>query len=253
MAAQIKIPKHYATPQTSVFTEPHYASVNEAKAFEKTILYHIQNGNLSEIKKLFQAPNFFNDASLMPSSVDEYHKIFFVYATLCCIASMEEGLDAQKAFPIFDGYISKIPALSSRSELLELCRDVSLEYCQQIIYLHEFQSDSAVITHCLQYIHSHLHYKITLEELANHCHLSKRSITRHFSKHFHTSVSDYILDEKLKEAAFLLANSGFSLSEISHQLAFSSQSHLTVAFKKKYFYTPQQYREKYKHREPLSM
>lgn len=245
LAAQSELPKQYDTLSTPGFSEPHYTFVNEAMAFEKTILYHIRGGNMQEIENLFSKPTFFNNADFIPASVEECYKIFFVYATLCCITAIEEGLDMKKAFPLFDAYISKIPTISSPSELSGLCRSISLEYCQQVQRLHEYQSDSTVITKCLQYIHENIQSKITIDHLATHCNLSKRSITRHFTMHFHTSVSDYILTQKLKEAAFLLSNSDFSLAEISHQLAFSSQSHFTVAFKKKYLYTPQQYREKF--------
>lgn len=249
LSDHLKIKKTILPPEKSTIQEPHFTSVNEAISFEKTILYHIRSGNIDEIKKIFREPNFFNNAELVFSSAEDYYKIFFIYATLCCVAALEEGLGTPKAFPIFDTYISKIPTISSQEELSELCAKISLEYCQQIVGLHKYRTDSAVITQCLQYIHEHLYSKITIDDLANHCNLSKRSITRHFTNHFHTSVAAYILDEKLKESAFLLENSGFSLTEISHQLAFSSQSHFSVAFKKKYFYTPQQYRDKVQHHQ----
>lgn len=253
LSSQREIPKQHYSISESEISEYSYTSVNEVMSFQKTILYHIQNGHINEIKRIFQEPNFFNNMELIPSSVGECHKIFFVYATLCCVTAIEEGLDTKRAFPLFDTYISKIPSITSQTELSELCMSISLEYCQQIIRLREYQSDSPVITQCLQYIHEHIHSKITVDDLATHCNLSKRSITRHFTAYYHTSVSEYILNEKLKEAAFLLTNSCFSLTEISHQLAFSSQSHLSVAFKKKYFYTPQQYRDKYKsHKKPIS-
>ncbi len=111
--------------------------------------------------------------------------------------------------------------------------------------LHEPQT-SHIVAVCLQYIENHIHSRITVEDLAQYCNLSKRTITRHFTEYFHMSAAEYILQLKLKEAAFLLINSAFSLVEISNQLSFSSQSHFSVAFKKKYNYTPQQYRNKFK-------
>ena len=84
-----------------------------------------------------------------------------------------------------------------------------------------------------------------LEDLASYCNTSGRTISRHFKECLHISVSDYILQQKLEKAVFLLKNSDLTLAEISNYLAFSSQSHFTVAFKKRYFTTPQKYREKF--------
>ena len=93
-------------------------------------------------------------------------------------------------------------------------------------------SVSPVVTKCLQYIHDNLYSKITIADLAQYCHSSTRTITRHFSEFYHTAAMEYILDCKLEEAAFLLTHSALTLTEISSQLAFSSQSHFTSIFKK---------------------
>jgi len=129
-----------------------------------------------------------------------------------------------------------------------LKNQISLECCNRIIPLHNPFSNSPIVTKCLQYIHNNIHTKITIDDLAKHCNMSRRTITRHFTEFHHMPVAEYITQLKLKEAVFLLINSEFSLAEISNQLAFSSQSHFTISFKKQFYYTPQQYRDKYKKR-----
>lgn len=232
--------------ESSVIAEPHYLTISEAITLQKEILFHIQNGNKHEIEKLFRDTHFYTNLENNYFSFDEVKKIFFIYTTICCAAAMEEGLDIKKSFPILDTYISQIPSLSTPSDLAELCLQVSLDYCEQINNLHNNYSSSPLVIKCLQYIQDNIYSKITLDDLAQHCNVSKRTITRHFTEYHHISVAEYILQIKLKEAAFLLEHSNFSLAEISTQLAFSSQSHFSVAFKKKYLYTPQQYREKSK-------
>lgn len=123
-----------------------------------------------------------------------------------------------------------------------------LKSCNRITPAPDTRSESPVVTKCLQYIQDNIYTKITIEDLADYCHLSRRTITRHFTEFHNIPVAEYIIQSKLKEAAFLLTDSSFSLAEISNQLSFSSQSHFTVAFKKHYCYTPQQYRNKYKKR-----
>lgn len=223
--------------------EPHYMSITEAIEFQKHILLLIQNGNVTEIEKNFQQTPFFTNLETSPSSVKELQKIFFVYATLCCITVLEEKLELPKAYSIFDAYTAKIPSIATPEDLSALCKQISIDYSVQMFTFKKKQSVSPVVTKCLQYIQENLYSRITVDDLAHHCNLSKRSITRHFTEFYHISAADYILDCKLEESAFLLTHSAFSLAEISSQLAFSSQSHFTSAFKKKYSCTPQKYRD----------
>lgn len=180
-----------------------------------------------------------------PSSAEDFKNIFLIYATLCCITALESKVALEKAFPIFDTYLSKAPSIVTSKDLATLCQQLTLDYCNQILSLQPVHSDSPIISKCLHYIHKNIYSRITVSDLAQHCNVSTRTITRHFSDYYHIPVTEHIINCKLEEAAFLLTHSSFSLTEISSLLAFSSQSHLTVAFKKKYSYTPQKYRDKF--------
>lgn len=226
-----------------LYDEPHYMNISQAIEFQKHILLLIQNGKTDEIEKLYQQTPFFTNLETSPSSVKDLQKIFFVYATLCCVAVLEENMELQKAYPIFDTYTAKIPSITTPGNLAELCRQLSIDYSTQMLAQKNSLSVSPVVTRCLQYIQKNLYSRITVEDLALHCNLSKRTITRHFTEFYHITAADYILNTKLEEAAFLLTHSAFSLAEISSQLAFSSQSHFTTAFKKQYCCTPQKYRD----------
>ncbi len=223
-----------------------FVSFSEAITFQKQIIFYLRQGNVSEIEKKFNDTNFFTNLTLTPSSVEELYKIFFIFATICYIASLEEGTDIITAYSIFDSYLNKIPSLKTPYDLANLCFELSLEYCNQIVSLRQNHSDSPVVSQCLNYIKKNLYSKITLDDLADYCNLSRRTITRHFAEYHHTTIKDCIMHYKLKEAVFLLTHSEYSLAEISNQLAFSSQSHFIVAFKNVYHYTPQQFRNKFK-------
>lgn len=225
--------------------EPHYMSITETMDFQKNMLYHIQKGDIEEINRNFQQTPIFHNLEVSPSSLGDLQKIFFIYATLCCVSVLEAKLELQKAFPIFDSYIAKIPSITSPDELSELCRQISLDYGEQMRVSKTPHSVSPIVTKCLHYIHDNLYSKITIADLAQYCCSSTRTITRHFAEFFHTAAVEYIIDCKLEEAVFLLTQSTLTLAEISHQLAFSSQSHFTVSFKKKYSCTPQKYRNSF--------
>ena len=74
-------------------------------------------------------------------------------------------------------------------------------------------------------------------------HLSKSQIDRRFKKTLGFSPSEFILRCKLEEAKDLLIYTNRPLSEISSLLCFSSQSHFSNAFKKKYHVSPLEFRK----------
>jgi AraC-like DNA-binding protein len=219
----------------------------DALALDNRVLFYIQNGLMNKLENFVSDMPLFSIREPFPSTSEELETEFVIYATLCLKTVMDEGLDLKKSLSIFDIYISKIPQLTNVEHFVSLCTQISIDYCTQMVDLQQTRQNSNIVTQCTQFIKTHLDSKITLEDLADHCHSSKRTISRHFAKYHNISASEYILQTKLKEAAFLLTNSAFSLVEISIQLAFSSQSHFSDAFKKKYNYTPQQYRDRFKH------
>lgn len=233
------------TLESGTVPSQNYITGEKAVEFENKIVFHMKNGHMNELKKIIDNMPLFSIHQPFPSSIEELKTEFFIYAVLCAKAVIEEGLDLQKVLAVFDMYIAQMSALTTQKHFLSMCIQLPIDYCQQMAEMH-LHSGSHAITQCLQYIENHIQFRITLDDLAKHCNLSKRTISRHFSNYFHISAAEYILQLKLKEAAFLLISSNFSLVEISNLLAFSSQSHFSTAFKKKYNYTPQQYRERFK-------
>lgn len=224
------------------FFEPQYATLLKSMEFEKQILSHLSNGNIDEIKKSFKNTTLFKSLPKLISTTADYHKFFFMFSVLCYMTALKDGLDIHKAYPILDTYISQLPLVSTAIELEELCLQISLDFCNHIIPIRKLTSESPIVTKCLRYIHEHIGNKITIDDLTEHCNVSRRTITQHFSDHYHMTVTEYILHIRMKEACFLLTHSCYPISEISNQLAFSSQSHFNTAFKKVHNCTPLQYR-----------
>ncbi|MBU5478137.1 AraC family transcriptional regulator [Eubacterium sp. MSJ-13] len=216
--------------------------VKKASNFQKQIIYYMKKGNSSAIKKEFHDTDFFNYLALRPMTAEEMIQIFFSYIIICCVAVMESGVDTGKAVQIFDTYSSKGKIIKNVNELKAVCRNISIDYCNEIENLEKFDTESSVVRKCMHYIHNNIQSKISVNNLAEYCGVSARTISRHFEQYCDMSVAKYIMKLKLKEAAFLLADTDMKLSEISNQLSFSSQSHLNNAFKGEYSCTPQMYR-----------
>ena len=95
------------------------------------------------------------------------------------------------------------------------------------------------------YIFKHLHEKIRIQDIAEYLHLNANYLSELFRQCENVTLTDFILQEKVKLTRNLLSYSPYSYIEIATYLGFSSQSHLGKVFKKYTGMTLRQYRGKY--------
>lgn len=214
---------------------------------QKKIMHAMSDGNTALIKHYFENSRLLEKIRNFPWNLSDIKGSYCEHISLCFLHSVREGLSFSISYSVFETYMAKTPYLRSLQDALIACEQASIEYAIHMKPRQNIMSDHfSVVASCQIYIQNNLHTRITLEQLEKQCGVSKRTITRHFHEVLKQSPAQYILHQKLKEAAFLLCNSSLTLVEISQQLAFSSQAHFQTAFKKKYDYTPMQYQHTHK-------
>lgn len=93
-----------------------------------------------------------------------------------------------------------------------------------------------------QYIDDNLELNLKISDVAAHCYLSAKQLTRLFKNHESITPAEYIRIKKTEYAKQLI-NTGFSFAEISEKLNFSSQYYFNSFFKKYFGMTPGAYRD----------
>ena len=83
---------------------------------------------------------------------------------------------------------------------------------------------------------------ISLDHLAEICHLSPNYLSSLFKKEVGISISEFIQQLRIDEAKKLLDLTNYSISEIGTFLNFNDQSYFIKTFKKHTGLTPKQYR-----------
>lgn len=101
------------------------------------------------------------------------------------------------------------------------------------------------IDNLLTYIEQHVYDtdKMKIKALASHFKMSNSALSLYFKKKTGESLHHYILMYKLKLVKYRLTNTDFTVSEISHQLGFTDESHLTRIFKKYNSMTPKMFKK----------
>lgn len=96
----------------------------------------------------------------------------------------------------------------------------------------------------LEYIHNNYGSKISLEEIAGTINICTNECCRFFKKHMNATISAYLSDYRIEKSLYLLDNTDLSITELAHDIGFSSGSYFTQVFREKMGFTPNQYRNR---------
>ena len=100
------------------------------------------------------------------------------------------------------------------------------------------RSRDAVDRAC-SFIAANIRHPMAAEEIASQVGLSVRHLRRAFSEHRNTSLQQYISECRLTLAMQMMEKSNsFQIKEIAYECGFSSPSHFTMSFRKKFHTSP---------------
>ena len=92
-----------------------------------------------------------------------------------------------------------------------------------------------------EYIHEHLERNLTVIELAEIAQISPYHFIRLFKKATARTPHQYILQQRIEKARYLLQHQEMTIAEIAALVGFCDQSHFTKYFKQIVGMTPRQY------------
>lgn len=212
-------------------------------SFNSDIYHAIETGNLQEIEKITSTLELSSRYYYEENDIHFLRIAYITYNAISCHYASRAGLDSASVGLIFSKSIEQMNNFSLPQDFWQALPGLAVHLCQKVHELHQQRYDSGIINDAVKYIKKHLFSKITVSKLEKELGVSRRTLLRHFKETLGQSPSDYIMSEKLEAATHLLANSKTELIDIATMLCFSSQSHFTSAFQKKYQCTPLQYRK----------
>ena len=215
----------------------------------------IENGDLIQLEKSLQEDYDGTIGTLAKDPLRNLKNLGIVLVTLASRAAIRGGLSPEISFSLSDSYIQQIEECKDLALVAPLAHKAEFQYAEMVHEIKEKQKGilkkqkNPRINKCKDFIFSHLHDRITLEDLAAEADCNPNYLSQLFKECEGISISGYILQEKINRAKNLLIYSDYSYIEFATYLGFSSQSHLGTQFKKHTGYTLRQYREIYGRKE----
>ena len=157
--------------------------------------------------------------------------------TLACRAAIFGGAPEIECYARSDSAIMQIDELSSELAIYKVLVQLGIDYATLVQQTKSHSQHPQIVRHCVQYIASHTHQSISLDQLAEGSEYSKDYIAKLFRKHMGMSISDYIQKTRIDEAQELLRQ-GKSCAEVACILNYASQSYFIRQFKRQTGLTP---------------
>ncbi|MDO5522086.1 MAG: helix-turn-helix domain-containing protein [bacterium] len=173
----------------------------------------------------------------------QYHlTITIAFITRFCI---EGGMEIETAYTLSDVNIRKLDRCRDTSEVSKLHQEVVMDYALRMQKIHLENSNSLIVTKCIDYIYKNLHDPITIDELAAYTRKNPTYLCQIFKQEMNITIAKFIRGKRIEAAKNMLRYSDYSSVDISNYLSFNSHSHFISVFKKNTGMTPKEYRKQY--------
>lgn len=222
-----------------IFFDRHYVvrEILEKKArFNKELKEACINGDITKIKMLFdlEFDSIRNDNIFVMGDNKMKERQEYINDTMHFIFSSSEAspLDVN----------SQWIKIKNKLDNYDFSNDIIREYCL-LIDKERYKEKQQVVRNCILYINDHIREKISLNDISDYLGVNKSYLSSIFNREMGFSIVDYIHDKRISNSKYLLANTDFSISEISDYIGYFDTSYFIRIFKVVTNTTPLKYRE----------
>lgn len=211
----------------------------------------IQNGDVEAFNRSI-SETYEGEIGILAKNPLRHHKnVAIGNITMASRAAIRGGVSVELAFSMADSFIQQIEEIDDVSEVETFKRAAQRAYATAVYQQKhdKVMNDNPLVEEVKNYIFSHLHDAIKIEDIAECLHVNADYLSHLFSNSEKITIKRYLLQEKVNRSKNLLCYSDFSLQEIAFYLGFSSQSYFTKIFREIVGMTPGEYRKKLKKRE----
>lgn len=213
--------------------------------------YHCKTGNIREVTIQF-SPDLFGEVLLSKNQMSSL-KNLFDNARNGIAFSMSSIL---RSYNRLRELLEMRPGFYRVLKLMELLYELSLEEDSYLLATSSFANvshtpDSRRVRKVETYINAHYRENIRLQTLADIVGMTTTSFSRFFKLRTGRTVSDFIIDVRLGNAARQLADSTTSVVEICYDCGFNNISNFNRIFKKRKGCSPTAFRANYVKRKVI--
>ena len=218
--------------------------LHRSSFFERHFYELIKNGESEKLKELLSVHSLDGEFIVLAKSdpLRSWKNLVICFITISSRAAMEGGLATETTYAISEVYIQELEELATIAEVEDHANKVFIDLARRVKEIKRYHY-SKLVSSCLNFISDNLDQTISLSRIAEELKINGSYLSHTFKREVGISLTEYIMQEKIREAKRMLLFTQFSLLDISTALGFYDQSHFAKAFKKSTGFPPKQFRD----------
>lgn len=228
-----------------MFTNREHAFKHTSFEQEFAFYNYVKNGNTDKVIQTMAPLGTSGSGVLSEDFLRNLKYHFIVMVALITRFCVEGGMEMETAYTLSDLYILQADKCMEAKEIHRLHREAALDFTSQMNRLKQNKQYSRPVIMTINYIHNHLHSKISEKDIAAYVSLSVSHLSRLFHSETGRTISAYIAMQRVEEAKNMLRYTDDTALDIGNYLAFHSHSHFISTFKKYMGITPGEFRKRY--------
>ena len=230
------------------YTEREEQHLHGSYLFEKEMLALVENGDEAGLVRFLKKTAdtvAVQQGKLAENPLRQAKNIFIGWVTMVGKnAAIPGGLDTEQVYHLIDTYIQECEKMKTEGEILNLQYIMITDFTRRVARHRLPEGISKEVHAAVEYIGNHLNENISVADVVRAAGISRSSLFSAFRIEMKTGIGEYIRERRIREAESLLRFTDKSISEISHYLCFSSQSHFQNVFREETNMTPNEYRRR---------
>ncbi len=209
---------------------------------EQKLINNITSGNLENALLDLREINKSSKAVLAQDPLRSAKNSIICSCTFFYRAAINAGISPEVAFADSDAFINELERLTTKDDVLKF-EETILRSCVNRVEAFLQVKYPPIIIFSMQYIDSNLTKKLSLSDIAKHVHVHPNYLSSAFKKKTGKSLTEYINHQRLSEASYFVAHTGYEISDIAALYGYCNQGYFITKFQKEYGQTPQQFRK----------
>lgn len=162
-------------------------------------------------------------------------------SSLLSRAAIEGGATSDSVLRVNNQFLKDLQSIQSLDDLCYRLQE-NIDVFTECMFDYIPSRGNEIIKRAIRYISGNYSQNLTLEDLAEHVNLNPSYFSSLFKQSTGSSFREYLNMVRIEESKRLLANTDYSIIDISLAVGFEDQSYFSKVFKKYTGLTPKQFR-----------
>jgi two-component system, response regulator YesN len=220
-------------------------TIEQRYEIQNELMYAVEKGDREKAEKIIR-----EDFALLEKLPDRIpndplrsrKNMSYAFNTTLRIAAERGGLHPLYIDSISEKFAINIEKTSTLNQISMIETQMVNEYCEAVKKL-SLKEYNFMIRKAIEYIRTHLGEDLSLKTISTAIDSSPYELSRQFKQQTGKNITDYINEQRILEAIYLIDNQHLSITDISLMVGFNDVNYFTKVFKKHKGITPSHFRK----------